>query len=94
MKSFESAQADSFSENLLSFMQDDIPRISCENQIQRDTVLDSMGAKIQAAETSQVNNGKRVTTIPTNKAGILVEEIKDKKGNFSWFIYRTDQNDN
>jgi hypothetical protein len=94
MVNIETTQTDSFSENLLSFIQGDISRITCDNQIQRDAVLKSMDAKIQAAETSQVNDGKRVTTRLTNKEGILVEEIKDKKGNFSWFIYRRDLNDN
>jgi hypothetical protein len=93
MENIEATRTDSFSENLLSFIQGDISRITCDNQIQRDAVLDSMGAKIQAAETSQKEDGKRITTKPTSRKGVFVEKVQEND-NTSWFIYRTDQNDN
>jgi hypothetical protein len=93
MGNIETTQTDPFSENLLNFMQGDISRIPCENQIQRDAVLDSMGAKIQAAETSQKENGKRITTKPTNREDVFVEKVQEGEKTF-WFIYRTDLNDN
>ena len=93
----EDSKQDSFSETLLSFMQRDISRITCTDEIQTNTVLESLNAKVLASDTREERGGVIMTTRSTTKPEIFIEETKQRDGskfiNRQWFIYRTNIED-
>jgi hypothetical protein len=97
MEITDTVQLGSFQERKDSFLNGEIPRITCNTQEERDEILEASGAKLMAIDQADIEKTQTTACRPTTRKDISVEEIKDSSNKIPqtyWYIYKTETNDN